>query len=195
MEKSRITFITGGARSGKSSFAEMYAMNIAEKEDLKLYYAATANKSDDEMIERINRHQADRERSQRQWETIETPHMLANKVNVFSPNSIVLLDCLTILLSNELFQNGLFQENCDYEMVQAKVTSGIIDGIDALARRVKVLVIVSNEVVYDANMHHGKVVETYQETLGLLHQQIVRKARSAYAVEVGLPLLMKGTDA
>src|SRR5699024_2265638 len=103
-------FITGGARSGKSSFAEEYAASLAEKEERKLYYLATANLSDKEMMDRIKRHQNERKSSRFHWETVECPTNLVSKVDSFSPHSVVLLDCLTILLSNELYQNGFYED-------------------------------------------------------------------------------------
>src|SRR5699024_1416371 len=119
MEKQQLIFIIGGARSGKSSFAESYAVELAKKEKRTLYYLATSKKSDDEMVDRIKRHQEDREQSEMHWETVETPLQIGKNVASFSPNSVVLLDCLTILLSNELFHNGFYDEISHKEAIQA----------------------------------------------------------------------------
>src|SRR5699024_11762344 len=101
MEKQQLIFITGGARSGKSSFAESYAVDLAKKEKRTLYYLATSKKSDDEMVDRIKRHQEDREQSEMHWKTVEIPLQIGKNIASFSPNSVVLLDCLTILLRSE----------------------------------------------------------------------------------------------
>lgn len=194
MEESRLIFITGGARSGKSYFAEKYTADLAKNQERKLYYLATANQSDDEMKDRIKRHQLDRKGSGLDWETIECPTRLRSRVNVFPRNSVVLLDCLTILLSNELFENDFYGENLNVEDIQTTVIESITEGIDALVNRVGTLVIVSNEVVYEPIAKDHSLVQIYSEMLGLLHQYVVRNSREAYLVEAGIPLLMKGNQ-
>lgn len=192
MEKSQIIFISGGARSGKSSFAEKYATTLAEQGASDLYYLATAKQTDDEMIDRIKRHQIDREDGSYPWTTVECSVDIASKVNKFTPNSIVLLDCVTILLANELIKNGFYEENPDYDAIERKVMSSIIDGIAALSNRVDTLIIVSNEVTYEPLRKEQTVVATYSSLLGLLHQNIVIKSMEGYLVESGIAIQMKG---
>ena len=193
MEKQQLIFITGGARSGKSSFAETYAMKLAKDDKRRLYYVATSKKSDDEMIDRIKRHQKDREQSEVHWETAEIPLQIGKNIASFSPNSVVLLDCLTILLSNELFHNGFYDETSHREAIQTEIMESIMEGIDALAHQVKVLIVVSNEVVFDPVGKESALVQTYRKLLGKLHQQIVEKSTEAYMVESSIPLMMKGS--
>ena len=194
MEKQQLIFITGGARSGKSSFAESYAVELAKKEKRTLYYLATSKKSDDEMVDRIKRHQEDREQSEMHWETVEIPLQIGKNVASFSPNSVVLLDCLTILLSNELFHNGFYDETSHKEAIQTEIMESIMEGIEALASQVKVLIVVSNEVVFDPVEKESALVQTYRKLLGKLHQQIVKQSTEAYMVESAIPLMMKGSN-
>src|SRR5699024_5330409 len=130
MKKQQLVFITGGARRGKSSFAEKYAMTLVKKEQEQLYYLATSKKSDDEMVDRIKRHQEDREQSEMHWETVEVPLQIGKNVASFSPSSVVLLDCLTILLSNELFHSGFYDETSNKEAIQTEIMESIMEGIE-----------------------------------------------------------------
>src|SRR5690625_1896099 len=106
METGNIIFITGGARSGKSSFAEDYAAAKAQQKAVGLNYIATSKPSDEEMVQRIKMHQRDRKKSENPWETWEWPFDLHEIVSHFKQSDVILLDCLTVLLSNELFREG-----------------------------------------------------------------------------------------
>src|SRR5699024_1899873 len=121
MEKQQLIFIIGGARSGKSSFAESYAVELAKKEKEKLYYLATSKKSDDEMVDRIKRHQEDREQSEMHWETVEVPLQTGKNDASFSPNRVDMLDCLTILLSNEILHSGLYDVTSNKDAFQTEI--------------------------------------------------------------------------
>lgn len=192
MKESRFIFITGGARSGKSAFAEQFAMTLAKKAEKSLCYVATAKRSDNEMVDRIQRHQADRNASPMSWETAECPTISVVNTQEFAPDQVVLFDCLTILLSNELFKRGLFEENLDRKTIQTDAIKAIMEGMTFLSRRVHTLIVVSNEVSYDTVIRDTTAVEIYRETLGLLHQSIVEQSVEAYAVETGIPIQMKG---
>jgi adenosyl cobinamide kinase/adenosyl cobinamide phosphate guanylyltransferase len=92
---SRIVLFTGGARSGKSMRAEQYAARLSEH----VTYLATAEAGDDEMRERIAHH---RRRRPAAWKTIEAPRNVAAALASLAPGSVVLLDCLSLLVSNLL---------------------------------------------------------------------------------------------
>ncbi|MHA6252609.1 bifunctional adenosylcobinamide kinase/adenosylcobinamide-phosphate guanylyltransferase [Oceanobacillus sp. CAU 1775] len=192
MEKSRMIFVTGGARSGKSSFAERYAATNAVKERRKLYYLATAKFTDDEIKDRIRRHQIDRSDANIPWKTVESSFDISRIVNEFTRGSIVLLDCVTILLANELFDKGFYEEDVDYALIERQVFTSIMDGIEALSNRVGLLIIVSNEVAYEPIHKEHAVVIAYRKLLGRIHQNIVKKSNEAYLIECGLPIQMKG---
>ncbi|MFA1821987.1 bifunctional adenosylcobinamide kinase/adenosylcobinamide-phosphate guanylyltransferase [Virgibacillus oceani] len=186
METGELIFVTGGVRSGKSSFAEEYAASEANTKAGNLHYIATSKPADEEMVNRIKRHQRDRERSGTAWKTWEWPVDLHEIVPHFKQSDIVLLDCLTILLSNELFRYKDPGESCD----KKKIYDAIIDGIVQLTNVVNTLIIVSNEVLTEP-MSDEKVVKSYSHLLGKLHQAMVNRAEKAYLVEAGIPILKK----
>jgi|SRR5690625_1221314 len=187
METGNIIFITGGARSGKSSFAEDYAAAKAQQKAVGLNYIATSKPSDEEMVQRIKMHQRDRKKSENPWETWEWPFDLHEIVSHFKQSDVILLDCLTVLLSNELFREGKINDSRDNRQ---NVYQSILEGIILLASSVDTLIIVSNEVLTEP-MSKAPVVKSYAYLLGKLHQAIVQDAKEAYLVEAAIPILMK----
>src|SRR4051794_671645 len=96
-------FITGGVRSGKSNFAEKMAVDLAMNTGGQLNYLATGVASDQEMRERIVKHQKDRMAGKSSWRTSEQSLHIGEIANMFGSQDIILLDCVTTLLNNELF--------------------------------------------------------------------------------------------
>src|SRR6185295_12604289 len=92
----RITFILGGARSGKSS----HAQRLAEESGKSVIFLATAQALDEEMSARIQRHRAERPVH---WETLEIPHDIASHMQRIK-SDVVILDCITLLITNLLMQ-------------------------------------------------------------------------------------------
>lgn len=189
MEKQTLIFITGGARSGKSTFAEEYATAIANENGGNLHYIATCRPSDKEMKNRIYRHKLERKESGVKWKTWECPIDLLNLAPFFKNDDIVLLDCLTILLTNELFQNGFLEQTWNNRNYQENVVHSILMGINLIQESSKALVIVSNEVLNEPLNH--TLTQTYGRLLGYLHQSIIMRAKKAYLIEAGIPILMK----
>jgi adenosylcobinamide kinase / adenosylcobinamide-phosphate guanylyltransferase len=188
MEESGLIFVTGSARSGKSSFAERLTCKIAHDYGGDLHYIATCRPSDAEMRNRIDRHKKERKESAAQWKTWECPTDIKGLVPLFKNGDIILLDCLTILLTNELFLDEHSWKHHDF---QEKVMESILTGIEAIEQKVQAFVIVSNDVLNE-NIIDRSLVQTYGRLLGCLHQQIVKKAKKAFLVESGIPVLMKG---
>lgn len=181
MEKSALILITGGARSGKSTFGEKITSSLAKKEGNSLHYIATSRPSDEEMQQRIHRHKEQRNISGFVWKTWECPRGLKAIVSHFGPKDIVLLDCLTILLANELFS----------DRKNDQVTESILQPIDDLKQCCRALVVVSNEVLNEP-LPDDPLIQTYARLLGNLHRELVKRASAAYLVEMGVPVLMKG---
>ncbi len=175
-----IVFISGGVRSGKSSFAERCAKMIAEPTD-SLHYIATALRTDEEMEARIAHHQAQRKHDG--WQTWEQPYDLDCIMPMFGGCDVVLLDCLTNLWANELFREYIWD-------VKEKVLR-IVQQIKQLGNKAKGLVIVSNEIFYDG-IPNERGTYTYMHGLGLLHQQIVACSDVAILMRYGLPIVKKG---
>jgi adenosylcobinamide kinase / adenosylcobinamide-phosphate guanylyltransferase len=188
-QDSSIIFITGGVRSGKSSFAEKMASEMWQSSICsQLHYIAAMQVTDSEMRNRIIRHQEDRVQSRLPWLTWEKPVSIGELAPLFQEGDIVLLDCLTTWLNNELFfQNEAWQD----EPFRKQLFEKMLSGIDGISRQVKTLIIVSNEVLHEP-LGSNELILVYNLLLGKLHQAIVSSARQAYSVESGIPLLMKG---
>ncbi|ASK61854.1 cobinamide kinase [Virgibacillus phasianinus] len=191
MEEKKLIFITGGVRSGKSTFAENYATSFVKGNEGTLRYIATSRPSDREMTSRISIHQLQRLNSGFNWETLEFPFNMAKAASFVQQSDIVLLDCLTVLLTNELFRDGFSENIWEQQDYQAKVMQLILEGIDAIRGKAKLLLIVSNEVLNE-HITDRSLVQTYGRLLGMLHQELVRMSSEAYLVEAGIPILMKG---
>ena len=188
-QNSSIILITGGVRSGKSSFAEKIAGDSWRKDSSgQLHYIAAMQPSDDEMKQRIHVHQQDRLQSGLFWNTWEKPTSIGELAENFITQDVVLLDCLTTWLNNELF----FEENnWQDQTFLRELVDEMWNGIISISRMVKSFVIVSNEVLHEP-VHHNELVFIYSLILGNLHQKIVSHAHQAYLVEAGIPILMKG---
>lgn len=180
-------FITGGVRSGKSSFAERLAIEKAIEINGQLHYIATGAASDEEMKGRIARHQRERAASGRMWKTWEQPVGIKVLAPSFRKGDIVLLDCVTTLLNNELFS---IQGKWSDDFLEG-LFKRIIAGIEGIGESCQELILVSNEVLYEP-LKENEIVVRYSRILGNLHQALVRKADTAILVESGIPIFMKG---
>ena len=176
---SSFIFITGGVRSGKSHFAERTAEEMALGTGGRLIYIATGVPFDSEMKERIKKHQQDRENQQVQWKTIEQSVSIGDLVPLIHDKDVLLLDCVTTLLNNELYLVG-------NDWVYDKVVSGIW----ALKRQAGTLIVVSNEVLNEPILENPLVL-SYKRLLGSIHQRLVLEADQAFLVEAGIPIRMK----
>lgn len=168
----RTTLILGGARSGKSRFAQA----LAEQSEGRLVYVATAGAYDAEMEERIERHRGDRGE---RWETVEEQYDLAGVTARHSGSDrTVLVDCLTLWLSNLMLR----------EQDVARALDGMIAALDACDGHV---ILVSNEV------GSGIVPETplgraFRDEAGRFNQRVAAQADTVALVVAGLPLWLKG---
>ncbi|ANX13551.1 hypothetical protein ABE41_016190 [Fictibacillus arsenicus] len=186
-----LIFVTGGVRSGKSTFAEQVVSRYV-LEDHKAYYVATSAHIDQEMRRRVQKHRDDRERDSLNWTTIEQPRNLHELAGEFQFGDVVLLDCLTNLLNNELFEGwDMNANNWIFRSFRKNIYDNILKGINELMEADVTLVIVSNEVFFDPLPVNEDGTYYYVELLGKLHQAIVEKAEIACLVENGTPIFMK----
>ncbi len=159
-------FVLGGARSGKSRHAQA----IAEAAGGDLVYIATAQAFDGEMIDRIARHRADRDT---RWRTIEAPLALADTLaGTDSPGTVMLVDCLTLWLSNLL----LAEANIDAAGDALIAALGSLDGK---------VILVSNEVGLGI-VPDNALARRFRDAAGLLHQRIAHQVDSVDMVAAGL---------
>ena len=181
----RIILVTGGARSGKSSFAERYAAKTAD--DRAIAYIATARVEDEEMRARVKLH---RERRPDTWDTFEAPVKAEEAIiEAGWANKIILFDCITLYLSNYLL--SLKSENLDKDTLGATVKEYIGKLIEAAASLPETTTIfVSNEVGAGI-VPENKLARLYRDMAGLANQEIARAADSVYLVVSGMAIDLK----
>lgn len=172
------TLVLGGARSGKSRYAQSFCVTGAD-----VLYVATAVAGDDaEMEERIRRHRADRPAT---WATVEEPLAVEVAIATAPPGATILLDCVTVWLSNLMWEHrGLQSPNLE------AVVLGRIRALAAAARG-RDLVAVSNEVGWGL-VPESPVGRAFRDLQGLANQELAREADRVVLTVAGLPLLLKG---
>lgn len=167
-----LTLVLGGARSGKSRFAE----ELVVRSGLEPVYVATGQAFDREMRERIALHQA---RRPAPWRTVEAPLDLAGVIREEADASRALLvDCLTLWLTNLL----LAEREIDIEV------EALLDALRAAPGRI---ILVSNEVGLSI-VPENRLARRFRDEAGLLHQRIAAIAGDVHFVAAGLPLTLKG---
>jgi adenosylcobinamide kinase/adenosylcobinamide-phosphate guanylyltransferase len=163
--------VLGGARSGKSR----YAQARAEALGLKPVYVATAQAFDDEMRDRIARHRADRGDG---WETVQAPLELAPVVAARSaPDTVLLIDCLTLWTSNLI----LGDRSCDRACAAL---------VGTIARAAGPVVLVANEVGLGI-VPDNALARRFRDEAGTINQRIAAAVSEVQFLAAGLPLRLK----
>ncbi|MDV2683402.1 bifunctional adenosylcobinamide kinase/adenosylcobinamide-phosphate guanylyltransferase [Alkalihalophilus lindianensis] len=188
-----LIFITGGVRSGKSTYAEKRAVKLHDQLHTNLYYVATGKVEDDEMKGRVKQHQRQRQQSSNHWHVIEKNKDLHELVDEFGPNEVVLIDCLTTLLTNEWFSGWKddpkrWSDETFQQALLLKLQSLLLQ----LASAQWITILVTNEVSYES--HVDELTISYKKMLGFLHQYAVALSTEAILVESGIPITMKGSE-
>lgn len=180
----KLTLVLGGARSGKSSYAE----NIAAAHAESVLYLATAQAWDKEMVERIANHRDERPAT---WQTVEAPTAVATALNKALGEMphvhLVLLDCLTLLASNVLI-------TLPETSSEAEATAALMAEVDELLQVYEQyageLIIVSNEVGLGIVPAYP-LGRLYRDALGRANQQLAAVADSVIFMVAGLPMVVK----
>jgi len=180
-----IVFVSGAVRSGKSEAAEACARRLVHGG--RLCYLATAQASDEEMTARIRRHQERRTADMVHWTVWEAPTRLGRFARSLHPSDVVLIDCLTVWLANELFRGDSWKN----EETAVATADRLLDEVRRLAAACRAVVIVSNEI-FSGGVPTDIGTFHYMKTLGWLHQQLVAEAGVAAVVECGLVRVKKG---
>ena len=180
-----LTFILGGARSGKSSYAE----RLATEHGGPVLYVATARAWDDDMAARIRRHQADRPAH---WQTLEVPLDVGAAVTDWlaaAPErpAVVLLDCITLLANNVV---APLPEDLRPEVAEAALAPEIAALIEAVRTSGLDWIIVSNEVGLGIVPPYA-LGRAYRDALGRANQRLAAVADRALFMVAGLPLALK----
>jgi adenosylcobinamide kinase/adenosylcobinamide-phosphate guanylyltransferase len=174
-----LTLILGGARSGKSRFAQRLAARAQ-----RVCYVATLTAGDDaEMQDRVARHQADRPSS---WRTVEAPVALADAVELAARDAdAVLVDCLTLWLSNLSWEHRASEVGHLEDAVQSQIRR-IADAAHSCH-----VILVSNEVG-SGTVPESPVARAFRDIQGFANQWVAEVADEAILVVAGLPLYLKG---
>lgn len=171
--------VTGGARSGKSRFAEAYAA----RQGTSGFYIATSQVFDEEMQERVDRHQERRQQSAFAWTTVEEPYELFGEL-AMRPDAVVLVDCLTLWLTNWLLR---YEHQVDAEKkVMAKVGE-LAELLEKLSDRI---VVVTNEVG-DGIVPESPLGRQFRDLAGWMNQRIAAACRKVFLVTAGIPVELK----
>ncbi len=165
-----LTLVLGGARSGKSRYAESLIAALPPP----WIYVATADAGDGEMADRIALHQA---RRAKEWQTLEAPDDLAGAVARAESDVPVLVDCLTLWLSNRMLAGA------DLEAETANLET-------ALASRRAPTVLVSNEVGFGI-VPDNELARRFRDLQGRLNQRMAARAGRVILMVAGLPLTVK----
>jgi adenosylcobinamide kinase/adenosylcobinamide-phosphate guanylyltransferase len=170
-----LIYITGGARSGKSTYAQL----LAQKQAKRVLFVATAFPSDRNMKQRIARHQRERPKT---WTTLENPTDLANVFAHVKPSTeLLLVDCLTLYVSGRLMAGE----------TESKIHARVEKFCKAADASSLTVIVVSNEV------GSGLVPTTdlglkFQDYLGRANQRMALYADEVYLMVSGLPVRLKG---
>lgn len=178
---SYITLILGGARSGKSSHAQW----LAEASGKSVTFLATAQALDEEMSTRIQKHRAERPAG---WDTLEIPCDIAPRVSQIK-SQVVILDCITLLISNLLMQfvrDDLVDETPFVSAVQKEIE----ELIARVREQEQDWIIVSNEVGLGLVPPY-QMGRVYRDAIGWANQRLAREADHVIFMVAGIPTTIK----
>lgn len=185
----RLILLLGGARSGKSAYGEALATRLAG--DAPVLYIATATASDDEMRQRIARHQASRPPH---WLTVEEPRNPASAL-LANAAPVALLDCVTLLVANLLLasvEDHINPDETDFAngAAEESVDRAIGDLLGAWRARASTLILISNEVGMGIVPPYplGRV---YRDCLGRVNARLAAEADTVLLMVAGLPIELK----
>lgn len=167
-----LTFVLGGARSGKTAYALGQALAGPAGPRVMI---ATAQALDDEMAARIARHQAERGP---EWTTVEAPLRLAEAVADLRAGEVAVVDCLTLWLTNQMLD-------------EADIGAKVAELTAALRASPADLVVISNEVGQGI-VPDNALARRFRDEAGWMHQAVAAAADRAVLVTAGLPLVLKG---
>ena len=175
-----LALVTGGAASGKSEYAEQLAVHLGKACGKELIYLAAMIPYGAEAEERIQRHRA--ARKEKGFSTIE--RWLGLKDCRIPEGAVVLLECMSNLLANEMYEEG---------GAGACAVEEILSGVEALCSRTEHLIIVTNAVDADGVEYESSTME-YLTNLAEINRRLAEKADFAAEVVCTFPLILKGVE-
>ena len=179
--------ITGGARSGKSRHGERLVQGMAER----VLYIATSMIFDDEMAERIKHHQLSRPAH---WRTVEAWRDMPVVITPENdPQEAILLECITTLISNLLFDfvGDTPEESWDYTAIEAHIDAHITQLLAACAACPSPVVLVTNEVGMGI-VPENRLARHFRDIAGRVNQRLAEQAEQVWLVVSGIGVKIKG---
>ncbi len=187
---SEVILVTGGARSGKSNFAE----KICKTKEGKVLYLATSVPFDEEMEDRIKKHKEDRPDD---WFLIEKYKNFKEleKFENFKKSDIVLLDCITVMISNVFVEEELDDntEIVEYDKIEKRLIKEIGELITLIKDQGKIAVLVSNEIGMGI-VPINRFTRMYRDTAGRVNQYISDRADKVYLTVSGIGIDIKSLE-
>ena len=176
----QIILITGGSRSGKSEFAQ----KMAEKQPGPRLFVATCPVTDDEMAQRIEKHQ--RQRNASQWRTVEEPAKILRILEQYREYPAILIDCLTLWVNNIMFE----AQQCNNTVDEPEISERIKETLAAARKCSGKIIFVTNEVGLGI-VPENKEARLYRDLVGRCNQHVGAEADEVYLVSCGVPLQLK----
>ena len=178
----RLLLVLGGARSGKSAYAQQLAQELGGEHVL---FVATAEAWDEDMAQRIARHQQERPAS---WRTLETPRQVGHAIALhLDDTAVVVVDCLTLLVSNTLLHCGASPDPAAAEAAVQEEVAALWQTCQASAAT---CIVVSNEVGLGL-VPDNPLGRLYRDLLGKANQALAARAEAVYFMVAGLPVDVK----
>ena len=186
--KSTIILCSGGARSGKSEFAEQLALSLKGRKA----YVATGQAFDDEMKDRIKKHQL---RRGKDWITFEIPlHLHENWEQIKNVSDVILIDCLTMFTSNHVFAHGDINTQEDANRIE----SIILEELQLLLQEInnsndKTVIFVTNEIGLGI-VPENKLARYFRDITGRVNREVASAANKMYLTISGVTIELKSQE-
>ena len=186
--KSKIILCSGGARSGKSEFAEQLALSLKGRKA----YVATGQAFDDEMKDRIKKHQL---RRGKEWITFEIPlYLHKNWEQIKNVSDVILIDCLTMFTSNHVFAHGDINTQEDFNRIE----SIILEELRLLLQEInnsndKTVIFVTNEIGLGI-VPENKLARYFRDITGRVNREVASAANKMYLTISGVTIELKSQE-
>ena len=186
--KSQIILCSGGARSGKSEFAERLALATAGRKA----YVATGQAFDEEMIDRIKKHQ---ERRGEIWNNFEVPlHLAKEWQNISQTADVILIDCLTMFTTNHMMAHGSIQGQQDVNQLEAAVLTELESLLASIKScEDKTVIFVTNEIGLGI-VPDNKLARYFRDIAGRVNRTVATAADKLYVTISGVTIELKSQE-
>jgi adenosylcobinamide kinase / adenosylcobinamide-phosphate guanylyltransferase len=181
----KIMLLLGGARSGKSRYAQTYAQNMGGK----VLFVATATAGDADMRNRIEKHKQDRPVD---WSTLEAINHIGKEIEAaIDGEELVIIDCITLLVNNIFSKYSEDQfETLEESVLEKEINSEISELINSMRTVEASFILVSNEVGLGI-VPDNRIGRLYRDLLGRANQMLAQSSDEVYLLVAGIPLRIK----